>query len=890
MKTAALSFSAALLIILAPARPGWAADAPPGAVAAVARASVLAATPARIEGGSAEQAWWSLAVQQELVTALWRSASTRALPASPAGRAVVAFCPDVALSCVAQLSRAQQLQVARAMVADGVIVPEIVAQGGGWELRLSLVDSQQRERAQVRAPFDPADFKSLLPPLMELLARTRGSEKLTLSDTSLRDIALPQALMPAAARVRVEATRLEWPLRFSEQGDQSGSTQMYQAQAAILKRAVDLDDSNYGLWNELGWVHANMGENAAAIAAFERSLSQLPGHIAPAAGLAVALFREGKKTEAVGLLQAAMARYPALPEPRQLMISFMNDSSFKMDPAQRTASIREIQQYLAANAPQTVWELELNTAYMESNADRNTSALAHGQRVVAAMQARFSEAERLRMLEWAQALEIVGRALYDLDREQEAEPFLRQALAAFAPHARLNPGGLSPRLARLNAIYGDTLETLKRYDDALAAYRVSGQLHQRVSGADSAAVASNLRNQGRVLVKKKDYAQAEKVLTDAWQRFGARKEIATDLRLSIVDWLNDALEEQDKHEANLPLLVQRVALAQELNQPPKRISAQRMLANTYYALKRYKDSEQAYRQELTLRNEYAQASDNDAGRAFASERLARSLGQQDRHTEALGFAEQGVVYRQAKLNNATSDSERESAMRNLIGSLRIASDIADDASQNQKALDAVRKALELAGPGERVSKDVRASMLQQSGASLIALNRHAEAIEPLDQAVALWQGQKGAEMKIAIAKSRLSTAHARVGNNALATQAQEESLAIRRTVLGNDNASLSRSIARLADEYLRVDRNDDALSLAREAVTLAQRSFGCQRPAHHRCPRHLYRCARRAEPVREGLAGAGGGRQASGANAGQEERDLRLCPGQMGTPAGPAQE
>ncbi len=113
-------------------------------------------------------------------------------------------------------------------------------------------------------------------------------------------------------------------------------------------------------------------------------------------------------------------------------------------------------------------------------------------------------------LDAANALNVLGLVLVDLDRPQEAIDYLQRAVAI----ARALPGQEVEHAVLLNSL-ANALYELERYDDAESGYREALAIQRERLGDVHVNVAESLDNLGMLLTQKSRYDEAEPLLREA---------------------------------------------------------------------------------------------------------------------------------------------------------------------------------------------------------------------------------------------------------------------------------------------------------------------------------------------------------------------------------------
>jgi tetratricopeptide (TPR) repeat protein len=592
------------------------------------RYSLVGVLPARIEQGLPADNWLPIALYENLTTMIWRTPGVRPMTRSPVGVVLGRVCPDFTDVCLANLTAQQHTAAAKQLYAEAVVSPIVIRSNGAYRLKLLLLSESGAMIAQLESAWKPGDLSVAQRLLFELTEQARQKDLIPKVVSQLASIVQVNDFDSKAAHFYSDAIREEWIQEKIGMVTPAAYKARIQRRVEQMKRATQIDTDYYGAWNALGFAYADIEQLDLASQAFKKALELQPGHIAPRAGLALVAQLQKDFGKAADLYAAAFLDGPGLPEMGELLThTLSNQAAFSNQ--QRLDFSRSFRRYLAAQRPQAVWSQELALSWTEFNLDNNVDAEALARRVVSAMQQVFTPSELALSVSWGQANEVLGRALYDQDKEPEVPEYLEEAIRVFEKASQFAPEHNSTRLLNLYSTYVDTLETLKQYDSALEVNQKAALLLKQLHGEAHPKYINNQRIQARVLNKLKRYADAEKVIGPFLAVWSVSKELTATDRLRLLIVYTTSLEEQKKFSVSVPFMQQRLSLARELHTTKEGRagdlpSALRDIGDTYYALKNYKLAITSYAELLeSRRKSNTPISGTDA---FLTERVANSNG------------------------------------------------------------------------------------------------------------------------------------------------------------------------------------------------------------------------------------------------------------------------
>jgi CHAT domain-containing protein len=795
------------------------------------RYNLVGVLPARLEHASPSDHWLPLALYETLTTMIWRTPGVRPMTRSPVGVVMGRACPEFSDACLANMTAAQHLVAAKQLYAEVVVSPVVVHTATGYRLKLLVVNESGVVAGQLETPWKVGDLavaQRLLFEVMEqarqkgLLARKAGPAA---SDLQINNFDAQ------AAQLYSDVIRDEWIQEKKGVVATANSKLLMQKRIELLKRATDIDAGYYGVWNALGFSYAETDQLELASVAFKKALDLQPGHVAPRAGQAlVALLQKDFRT-AANLYSAAFLDAPGLPELGEVLThSLANQTAFTSQ--ERLDYARSFRRYLAAQRPQAVWSQELAISWTEYNLDNNVDAEVLARRVVSAMQQVFTSAELDRNISWGQANEVLGRALYDQDRESEVPEYLEEAIRVFERVYEVAPKQSSDRLVRLYSTYVDTLETLKQYESALLANERAGALIKEMHGEVRLTYVNSQRIRARLLNKLKRFSEAENIIGSQWVIWNASKELAAADRLRILTIYTHSLEEQKKFTVSLPFLEQRLAFARQLvgskeGRAGDLNSALRDLGDAYYAEKNHARVLDVYGELLDRRR--TSQTVVSATDAFLMERVAVTHGRLNQVTQGAVALNKALAMRKALLAGADTPALQKSAQESLALSHEFLAGFWRAVSRPREAIPLLEKNMEIRRQLHSQDAEPLANALDALGKIYYLVDRNSDALKLSNEALAMRTRMYGANDPRTL-DAREQRADVLNDSDKLAESGEEYFVILqtRERVAGKNNADYLVSLDNVVG-YLR--NNGDysrALAYAREGLDISSKLYGAQ--------------------------------------------------------------
>jgi Tfp pilus assembly protein PilF len=795
------------------------------------RYSLIGVLPARLEQASDADQWLPIALYENLTTMIWRTPGVRPMTRTPVGMVIGRLCPDFGNACLSNLTAAQHSLAAKQLYAEAVVSPVVIKTSKGYRLRLVVLDESGANSVQLETDWKLGDLAVAQRLLFDVSELARQKEMIPKAGPQKSSLLQINDFDPKAAQLYSEVIRQEW---LQEQIGMV-STADFRARmlrtVQLMKRAVEIDSDYYGAWNALGFAYVDTEQWEFASQAFQRALELQPGHVAPRAGQGLIAFMQKDFRKAAGIYSAAFLDAPGLPELGELLThSLTNQATFSNK--QRLDYARSFRRYLAAQRPQAVWSQELALSWTEYNLDNNVDAEALARRVVSAMQQVFTPKELERNILWGQANEVLGRALYDQDKEPEVPEYLEEAIRVFERTQKVEPEANADRLSRLYTTYVDTLETLKQYDSALLANAKAAALLKQVHGQAHPKFINSQRIRARLFNKLKRYADAENVIGPNWVAWADSKEMTPADRLKLQIVYTNSLEEQKKFAVSQPLLEQRLTLARQLDgtkdgRAGDLASALRDLGDAYYAQKNHARSIATYTELLDVRRKSATAVTGTD--AFLQERIAVSHGRLNQvalGTEALNVA---LAMRRSIATAANSPSVQASTQESLAQSQTFLAEFWRAINRPREVVPLLEESLAIRRKLYLQDNETLANGIEALGKSYYLVDRNSEALKLSNEALAMRTRLFGPNDPRTL-DAREQRADVLNDSDKLAESGEEYFVILktRERVAGKNNADYLVSLDNVVGHLRNQGEYSRALAYAEEGLAISTQLFGAQ--------------------------------------------------------------
>ena len=716
------------------------------------RYPLIGVLPARLEGMRPQDAWIALSLYESLTTTVWRMGDVNPLRRDPMGLVIARMCPQFDDACIAALSPAQHGQLALQTYADGSFSPTVSQQGAGnqnIQLQIDYLDKDGKPLASVQGPWLPGDVTASQNLFFRLVARLRNESRLPRRAPSEATADRAVDFVAEASKLYSEVIRLEWKLKANLRATPQQREDIARQSLRLLEKAVQIDGDYYGVLNALGWAYLDVQQTDDAEKAFQRALHQMPGHVAPTAGVAAVAHARKDVVKAVQILDDALRKTPGLPVIGELLDAYLQDEKF-FTKADRETFGRSFTAYLAAQRPQAVVDHELSLAFSEYRADRNREAETLARRVISAFQQVYLPQELVDRVQWGHANYILGRVLFDLDEDSRAVEYLDVAAQVYGRFYRVDPQTIQDHYATVLRSLGEAYEFLKRFDEAEQAHQRAVEIRARHAGLDHAQTLQNKRALARLLTKKKDYAGAEALLRPIIEKIQTSKDISEEDSLRSYATLTSALENQKKHAENIPYLLTRLALAKKSTQS-EYWSALRDLGDSQWALKDNPGFQKTYSELLQARvkaeapTSKASPGPNVGLYAFLAERIMVAHLRQREFDPASTLAKQAVAWRRQALAGSSDETQVVDLEARLASGLGFVGHEQRIQGRRLDALPLLQEALALRRKDAQRQPEALADALSSLSKVLFELDRNREALPLSEEAIAIRTHLYGAD-------------------------------------------------------------------------------------------------------------------------------------------------
>ena len=706
------------------------------------RYPMVGVLPARLENAQASDHWTALSLYESLTTTVWRIRDLRPMTRSPVGWVLQRRCPTLSDACIATLTEKQHVEAAIELYAEGVITPIVTRTGSNYRLKLLYLDASGKTIEQNELAWKPGDLGDAQNLLNQLITKVRDKGALPALTSQSAHPPKRIEFNEAASRLYSDCIRLEWAQEQKGISTPEESLTTSRARNALLKKANELDPDYYGAWNALGFSYTDLEQNDLAEQAFKKALELEPGHIAPRAGLALVAMNRKQFQDAARIYQAAFLDAPGLAEMGGLLLSALNTRDAFSD-EQRRVFVASFGKYLTAQRPQSVWPLELALGYSASNVDDNVLAESYARRVISALQQVHKPAELKLINFWPISNELLARSLYDQDKEIDVPEYLLVAIAEFEIAAKRDPKVFNERLARLYETQADTFETLKNYSESLDYYDKAIGLFTLLDGENTIKAVTLQRGMARVLNKQKRFKEAEEKIRPLWTRIEKSNEIKGIDKIRTLAVLNSSLENQKRHNENLPLLEIRRNLADAETEKKELASALRDLGDAQFALSRDAAPLKTYQELLALRRTLK--IEEGATDAFLRERITRIHGNLKQTAEGMITLKKALDTRRAIYASASSDGAKLDGRIALANSLQYLSNFWRDQLRPKESIPLLEESVALRRNGSSGANETLADVIDDLAKALYEIDSNTLALPLANEALAIRTKLYGAD-------------------------------------------------------------------------------------------------------------------------------------------------